>query len=613
MSRLNKIKSTIVGFTNTITRFPLTVIFLIAAVILNAYKISTNEGEYYEELMFSFVIGASLSIVLQLLWERFSKELLLRFILMAAVLVVVLAYFLILLDTGFTNVTSVRTVVILFILLIAFFWIPSIQSKVSFNESFMAAFKAFFISLFFAAVIFFGVMLIIMAVDMLIVPINEEANLHSLNIIGLLYAPLHFLSIIPLYQKVSRTAIPSGLASEEAGSARSAGTDRPDRTEAMDKDPVRKASEASKFLEALISYVIIPITAVFTIILLLYIILNITGRFWTDNLLEPMLVSYSITVIVVYLLSSRLENVFAKNFRRIFPKVLVPIVLFQTISSILKIVELGITYGRYYVILFGVFATACGILFSILPARKNGVIAPILIAMSILSVLPPVDAFTVSRNNQAGRLKEVLVENGMLEGNGIKPASTLSAEDKQTIVSSFDYLRQMDAVDRYEWLDSYQESEDFNKVFGFYEYESPKNTYRSVYCYLIPNQAIPVKDYDFLLETGIYLEGDNQEKVSFLINGKSYALIFDEMPEDKLDLVLMEEGETEIIRASMNEVFAKYELMEGESVELTLEEATATIENEQAVLTIIAKNINISTWENGHNRQAEVYVLIRLK
>ena len=63
---------------------------------------------------------------------------------------------------------------------------------------------------------------------------------------------------------------------------------------------VSNAIRPSKFLEGLISYIIIPITAIFTVILLLYVIMNITGDFWKDNLMEPLLVTFSITVIVVY-------------------------------------------------------------------------------------------------------------------------------------------------------------------------------------------------------------------------------------------------------------------------------------------------------------------------
>ena len=73
-----------------------------------------------------------------------------------------------------------------------------------------------------------------------------------------------------------------------------------------------------------------------------------------------------------------------------------PIVIFQIISSIISLSDTGITHTRYYVILFGLFAATAGILMSFLPVRKNGVVAAMLIIFTVLSVVPPVDAFTIS-------------------------------------------------------------------------------------------------------------------------------------------------------------------------------------------------------------------------
>ena len=190
------------------------------------------------------------------------------------------------------------------------------------------------------------------------------------------------------------------------------------------------------------------------------------GDFWKDNLLEPILIIYSIGIILVYLLASRIENKFSKYFKLSIPKILIPVVLFQTLASILKIQEVGITYGRYYVILFGIFATIAGILFCFISVKKNGIIAPILIGLSVISILPPVDAFTISRANQASRLKQVLIKNEMLQEGRIIPNENISTEDKDIIVSTVQYLESSDDVNKIAWLSSYNPN-DFEKTFGF--------------------------------------------------------------------------------------------------------------------------------------------------
>jgi len=249
---------------------------------------------------------------------------------------------------------GIKTSVFVFALVLLYILIPTIKTRLAFNESFMAAFKAFFITSLFTVIIAMGTSSILFAIDRLLFPIDDKLTLHVLNIIFSLFAPLYYLSFTPLYEKATDKRI-----SEE------------DKMVILEK--LKEATSVPKVLELLISYVIIPLTVIYTAILLAYIVLNIRSSFWTDNLLEPLLVSYAVTVILVYILSSTIENQFAVLFRKVFPKVLIPIVLFQTIASVLKIGELGITQGRYYVILFGVFATIAGLIFSFLPVKKNGI------------------------------------------------------------------------------------------------------------------------------------------------------------------------------------------------------------------------------------------------
>lgn len=569
----------------TIRRFPMTIVFLVSIMALNAAVITNDDVEHYSELMLCFILGASLSAALQIVWERFFKSSMARILFMLFAAVSSLVYLVIVFDTDISVKASIRTIIILFMLFIAFIWVPSIKSRVTFYESFLAVFRAFFIAVFFAGVIFLGVYLIITAIDQLIADVDERAYLHAANIIAILYAPIHFLSLIPAYDKEVQ---------ENAEEAQPSGT-----------------RHASRFLEGLISYVFIPVTSLFTVILLLYIIINITGAFWKQSLLEPLLVSYSITVIVVYLLSANLQNVFAKYFRRIFPKVLVPVVLFQTISSILKINELGITYGRYYVILFGLFATACGVIFCIIPAAKIGVIAPILLIMSAVSVIPPVDAFTVSRINQAGRLKKALEANDMLEGNTIIPGKSLSSEDKQTIRSSLEYLRRLKDTGRYDWLASYNETDNFSKTFGFNEYEINEPSAKYISLSRDPNRMIPISGLDYMGAISLSLSADYKGPEGLVIDNMNYSLEFEADDEERF-MVLYDDERNEIIRASINEFFKAYEDRGEDSDVLTLEEASYTAVSNLATMIFIADQININNWNGESSYYASGYVFINL-
>ncbi|HKL80248.1 MAG TPA: hypothetical protein VJ888_07420 [Mobilitalea sp.] len=63
MKQIDRIKSILSGLARTLTRFPLTVIFLIAATILNAVVISTSNEKYHKQLFLTFLIGAFVSIL----------------------------------------------------------------------------------------------------------------------------------------------------------------------------------------------------------------------------------------------------------------------------------------------------------------------------------------------------------------------------------------------------------------------------------------------------------------------------------------------------------------------------------------------------------------------
>ena len=390
MKWTNAIKETFKGMGESISRFPITSLFLVAIAGLNALTIENTDLDF-TRLIFTFVIGALLGVIGQMLYERFELKETLRYGLFGGVAILTLLYYFVIgPQHDFNVIISIKTGVAIFALLIAFIWIPTINNEeVPFHRSFLAIIKAFFTTLLFSLVLAGGIAAIFSATNYLLFGMDFAILAHLMNIVASLFAPLFFLSLTPLYPKA---------ADETSLVARKS------------VDPFK----VPRFLEILISYIVIPLVAIYTLILVIYVVINFTGDFWTDNLLEPLLVSYAIIVIIVLILSYNIENRFTIQFRQIFPKVLLPIVIFQTIASVLKIGEMGITHGRYYVILFGVFAIITGIIFGFLKVKHHGYIAVALLVLTTISIVPPIDAFTISKNSQINFLEEMLEKNNML-------------------------------------------------------------------------------------------------------------------------------------------------------------------------------------------------------
>jgi len=595
--KTTRLQRALKGLTNAVARFPLTALFLIGAVIVNAVDI--QQGEDYSKYLLTLIVGAFLGAVAQVIYERFCQGNFARIILNCGAALLTIGYYLIIMPSPqLSEEISIRTAVALFALLIAFIWIPSVKSKATFNESFMIAFKAFFISLFFAGIIFAGTSIIITATNELLFEVDSKAYSHAANIIFILFAPLYFLSLIPVYY---------GKSDEN----------EPEENMELKEETINKTAGCPKYLEILISYIIIPLTAVFTLILVIYIALNIGSDFWTDNLLEPMFVSYSITVILVYILASRLENRFASLFRKIFPKVLVPIAIFQTIASIMKIGDTGITHTRYYVIVFGIFAIASGILFSFLPVRKNGIVAVILIVISTISIVPPADAFTISKNNQIGIIRETLIKNNMLDNDRIIPRADIPAGDREKIVEALGYLNRLDYTHRVSFLPpGFNYHSDFEKVFGFSMYGRPDGT-KFAYFRLDENAMLDIAGYDILTETTVIISRNHEnDDIIGTINktGESFTLKKTGTSDDCI-ISLLDGNERELLNFSTREIFEKFAENEGDVKELiSPEEATFPKENQHAAITVVVKNLN---YEVSQDRSpyyaADVFVLVKIK
>ncbi len=593
MKLMRKIKDRLTGLNDAIARFPLTTIFLVAAALINAYMI--NDGKQNSKFLLTFVVGAFLSAVLQVAYERFFSKTSTRFNLMVMVVVLTGGYYLIIRQAPQLSMEiEIRTTVALFALFIAFIWVPVIKSSISFNQSFMIAFKSFFLTLFFSGVIYAGITIILASINQLIFTINSNAYAHTANLVFVLFAPMYLLSLFPVYRGVA---------------------DKNKENSIVQKVRIEKAANCPKFLVILISYILIPLISVFTLILVIYIIKNIGGQFWTDNLLEPMLVSYSITVILVYILASELENKFTVFFRKVFPKLLVPIVVFQIISSLITLTDTGITHTRYYVILFGLFAVISGILLSFLSVRKNGVIAPILIVFAIISILPPVDAFTISKHSQMNTLEDVLVKNNMLENNKITPRESIPDKDKEKITNAINYLSRMNYTNQLSYLPKdFNSYEDFRPTFGFDEYRNPDKFSTDHYTYISVKQPtpIPITGHDFFIQMSLSRTNHNSdEQYKIEKAGSQYTLLSD-VSDDEVNIKLMNENKESLLVFKTEEIFDKFSVYHGEHL-ISSEEATFTKENNQAKMTLFVQTLDMEKESSPPVGSAMVYVFVQIK
>lgn len=436
----------LVSFSQAVFRYPLSTLCFFILVLLTILSIHSDNTIYYSETL-TMLIGGIAAFTGQSIYERFFRNS--RLIRLGIYIVVIiftsLYYWLFLKNyTDINTVIYIRSSALISALTVAYIWVPSIKSKLSFSTSFTTAFKAFFTSMLFSIVLEVGMIAILGAFSFLIYNVDYKVFIDLSVVIFGFFAPLYYLSYIPLYP-INENVL-------------------------TEKD--KQAITTPKTLEALVSYIIIPLLAAYTLILTLYIITNLSGQFWNDNLLEPLLVSYIIIGFIIFYLSERIDNKSTFIFRKYFPEILLVISLFQTIASLLKINQFGLTHGRYYVIMFGVFAIVSSIIYSFLQ-NKEVYVPALFISLSIISIIPPIDAITVGLNAQINFVEDVLRKNNMLVDNTIIKNEDISLTDREKIANSIEYLYNTDGVNRIDWLpnnfDIYYE--DFENTFGFNNYD----------------------------------------------------------------------------------------------------------------------------------------------
>lgn len=595
MKWTDRFSAAIKGLVKAVSRYPLTLLFLLAAVVVNAMAIENSSiVEYtHNKLLATFIVGAFIATLVQVSYEQGEEALTKRILLALGSVVLTGGYMWSIWGAPeFGMQIFVRTAALLSAIIIGIIWVPSLPGKITFNQTFMGAFKAFFIALFFSGVIFGGVSAIIAAIDLLLFNVDEMVFAHSANIIFILFAPTYFLSLMPNY----RTA---------------------------DRDVVERTVECPRFLGILISNILVPLVSVFTVILVVYVATNIIGEFWRNNLIEPMLVTYSIVVLVILILSANLTSRLAVTFRKIFPKVLIPLVVLQLAASILKIGNVGLTHSRYYVIMYGIFAAVAGIVFSFMKHTKTGIIAIVFIAFSIVSTIPPVDAFSVSRRNQIGTLENVLESNNMLVDGEIVPNSDISSEDKELIINTTQYIWRMDYADEISWLGTqFDYYRNFEEIFGFNWNDFDGDVRYFAFFHRDSETGIDISGYDALAYMIYYNEGDRgeafNETIALTHEGQSYQLGW-EAGEDSDSLYLEnEEGQT-LITFDMDQIRIRLEGLVDEAsredVVLTNEQATFVVEEEAVSMKLIVERYEFYPMESegGWYINGEIHALIDWK
>lgn len=507
MSRIkNFMNNMVYNLKATTARFPVTILFLAslsAVMYLIIEDYSTLDIDLLSRYMFAGIFGAFLATAVRFMAERFEnyKNLLLLYVL---TILLTAAYFYFMTDDKVNSKMLIHLLVISFALFAGYLYLPSSKNAFNFGNVALAHFKSAFTAILYGIVLYIGIAAIIGAVDILLYDVDYKSYAHAANIIFIFFTPLYYLSLLPNFNS----------------------------RDAYDDANKEISFMYPKFLDILVSYITIPLITAFTAVLIIYFIKILVTGVWPVGQVGPMVLGYSATGYFIYILSSNLNNKFSAFYRKFFPFVLIPLVVMQMVSSYIRIDAYGITESRYYVVLFGIFSIVCALVL-ILGKKKNPNIIVLLSAIfALISIIPPVDAFTVSKNSQERRLTEILYRNNMLIDGEIVKKNDVSADDKYEITNISNYMHEMGYLDDMDWFpeqyaDNYYGN--FRNIYGFDQYyDRGTPGHEEIYyvnASLDENEKINIEDYDILLKIYIHNKRDPEEDIGeFTLKGNTYKI-----------------------------------------------------------------------------------------
>lgn len=291
--------------------------------------------------------------------------------------------------------------------------------------------------------------------------------------------------------------------------------------------------ESSKFIEAVISFVLLPLTALATIIIYIYMLKILALRQIPQNSIYKIIAVLFVVAFPVWVMTYeyKQKNKFVEVFSKIMPIAFIPLIGLQVYSIGARIGENGITPVRYMGVMFIIFEIIA-IVLSIVNKRKylTNALLVAAVLMAISTILPVVNMEEISNYNQASRLK-----NAWREGESF---TSLSSEEKATASSAYRYLLRQENSEKYlpKYLDKEELTEKLIEHYSPYgdedeTYDEKRTTYKRVNYQYPDDEVITVEGYNCIKKFQVYeydINEENLESVSlydtFNINLKDYVL-----------------------------------------------------------------------------------------
>lgn len=293
-----------------------------------------------------------------------------------------------------------------------------------------------------------------------------------------------------------------------------------------DFEALDRATVYPKGLAAFAQYILLPLVALYFVILIAYEAkIVITWNWpigWVSELVLWFAVVGILSLVLLYPLRMQEEKRWVRTFINWFFRALVPLVAMLFLAILRRISDYGVTEPRYLVLVMAIGLAIVVIYFLISKARDIRIFPILLCAGSLVAAYGPLSASAVSLWSQQSRLETVLARNGMLQSDFTHEAEhELTLEDRKDMSSIIDYICDRhglepfskwlgeDAIDSIDSLDDddtrASQRADIARLFGF-EYVNQYRGKGSNSMFTVSSEttgssarAVVITGYDYLV------------------------------------------------------------------------------------------------------------------
>ncbi|MEI8085525.1 MAG: DUF4153 domain-containing protein [Paludibacter sp.] len=409
-------------------RFPFTLVFILGLAYYFLLKINNHNALIQERIWAFLSLGIALSILVTLFSEEFKKQIIK--IGLNLLSVILLSFYVYSLPEKLLTYHYYQLVIIGLSFVLSSFVISFLKrnNDIPFWEFSKTVILQLFISFVFAQVLMSGLSLAVLSLKELFgVNIKPEVYGNLAVFCYLIFASIYFLANVP-------------------------------------NETEKRKSEYTfnKFIKILGLYILLPILAIYSLILYVYLAQIIVKwelpNGWVSTLISTLGIVGFLCMLILYPLRLENENKIVNLFSKYFPLILLPLLILMSVGIIRRFDDYGLTINRCYVLILNAWLYFISIYLFISKANHLKWMVISFATIAFLSSVGPWSVFAVTKQSLVANLKTSFTNAHLL-----KNGKVFIPQNKSFVI---DTLLQVRIIEDIRYLSNNYGNESFQLYFS---------------------------------------------------------------------------------------------------------------------------------------------------